>query len=257
MRKLATLLRWELEDGVRLLLFALGVPALTYLLTVAYLKSQWSMTSLTGGHPEAYGKDFILSSITAEHFFSYPMLSLGFWILLSLLVAVLSVLAFRYDRERGYALTVYSLPYSKVSIFIGKLLSVVILSLLALYIPLFLADFVPNADIASKVWEIVLSWRYLNLVIFATYFVLFSLSVSVLFSTLLRDMFLAFMGAFFVLVLPFFAGLSWPPFSFLPFMSRALTGASPLEGSNLLWGLVIPAVLLFASSIAFTGRDVL
>ncbi|MCD6524250.1 MAG: hypothetical protein J7K48_04545 [Thermococcus sp.] len=257
MGRLRTLLSWEIGDPLRLAIFLLGVPSLTYLLGVGYLKSQWEVVSVSlpgrsippGGLP--------LNSITAAHLFEYLSLSAGFWILLTLLVSVFSILAFRYDREQGYALSVYSMPFTKGELFVAKALSVLLISLLLLYIPLLIVDIVPNADIIGVIREITFTDRYFHLLVFATYFVLFSLSISVLFSVLLKNMFLAFIASFFLLVLPFFAGLHWPPFFFLSILARSLSGASPFEGNWVLWGFVIPAALLLVSGLIFVRRDVL
>ncbi len=247
---------WELGDSLRLLLFLLGVPPLTYLLAVGYLRAQWDVGSVSSHLPPVFTAGSFLGSITALHLFDYPSLSTGFWVLLSLLVAAFSVMTFRYDRENGYALSVYSLPFGKSEIFTAKVLSALVLSLLSLYVPLLIVDVFPNVDILEGIREIVFTERYLYLLVFATYFVLFSLSVSTLFSVLLENMFLAFIASFFFLVLPFFAGLSWPPFSFVPMLARSLSWASPFSTDWLTWGLVVPALLLLVSEVMFTRRDV-
>ena len=257
MGKVRDLFSWELGDPLRLLLFLLGVPSLTYLLAVGYLRAQWEVSSLSSLYPPVYTAGSPLGSITAIHLFDYPSLSTGFWVLLSLLVAVFSVMTFRYDRENGYALSVYSLPFGKGEIFTAKALSALTLSLLSLYVPLLIVDVFPNADILEAVMGIVFTGRYFHLLVFATYFVLFSLSVSVLFSVLLGNMFLAFIASFFLLVLPFFAGLSWPPFSFIPMLSRSLSWASPFGSTWLFWGIAVPAALLLLSGLIFTRRDAL
>ncbi|WP_297512851.1 hypothetical protein [Thermococcus sp.] len=252
-----TLLSWEMGDPLRLAIFLFGVPSLTYLLGVDYLKPQWEIASISLSQPPLYSHGSPLNSITAAHLFEYLSLSAGFWILLALLISVFSILAFRYDREQGYAFSVYSLPFTKGELFAAKTLSVLLISLLLLYIPLLIVGIVPNADITGVIREITFTDRYFHLLIFATYFVLFSLSISVLFSVLLKNMFLAFIASFFLLVLPFFAGLHWPPFFFLSMLARSLSGASPFETNWVLWGLVIPAALLLVSGLIFVRRDVL
>ncbi|WP_456443927.1 hypothetical protein [Thermococcus sp.] len=257
MGRFKNLFGWELGDSLRLLLFLLGVPSLTYLLTVGYLKSQWEVSSLSSRYPPVYTAGSPLGSITAIHLFDYPPLSAGFWVLLSLLVTLFSVMTLRYDRENGYALSVYALPFTKGEIFTAKVISALVLSLLSLYIPLLTVDVFPNADILEAVRGVVFTGQYLHLLVFATYFVLFSISTSVLFSVLLDNMFLAFIASFFLLVLPFFAGLSWPPFSFIPMLSRSLSWASPFGSTWLFWGIAVPAALLLLSGLIFTRRDVL
>ncbi|MDV3104338.1 ABC transporter permease subunit [Thermococcus waiotapuensis] len=256
MKRFLTLLSWEISDPLRLAIFLLGVPSLTYVLEVSYLKAQWEVVSVSS-------TTFIpptvppINSVTAIHLFEYLSFSPGFWILLAFLVSVFSILAFRYDRERGYAFTVYSLPFTKGELFLAKTLSVLLASILFLYIPLLIVDLVPNADIIGVVKEITLTTRYFYLLVFATYFVLFSLSVSVTFSVLLRNMFLSFIASFFLLVLPFFADLSWPPFSFVPMLEKSLCWVSPFESGWVLRGLVVPAVLLTLSGAVFVRGDVL
>ncbi len=257
MGKLRDLFAWELSDSLRLLLFLLGVPSLTYLLAVGYLKSQWGVGSVSSHIPPVYTTGSFLGSITALHLFDYPSLSTGFWVLLSLLVVLFSVMAFRYDRENGYALSVYSLPFGKGEIFTAKVLSALTLSLLSLYVPLLIVDMFPNVDILMAIRSIVFTKQYLHLLVFATYFVLFSVSISALFSVLLENMFLAFIASFFLIVLPFFAGLNWPPFSFVPLLARSLSWASPFETNWLTWGFAVPVVLLLTSEVIFTRRDVL
>ena len=257
MGKLRDLFAWELGDPLRLLLFLLGVPSLTYLLAVGYLKSQWGEGSVSSHLPPVYSAGSFLGSITALHLFDYLSLSTGFWVLLSLLVSVISVMTFRYDRENGYALSVYSLPFGKGEIFTAKVLSALTLSLFLIYVPLLIVDVFPNVDILMAIRRIVFTKQYLHLLVFATYFVLFSVSVSVFLSVILENMFLAFIASFFFLVLPFFAGLSWPPFSFVPLLARSLSWASPFETNWLTWGLAVPVILLFISGRIFTRRDVL
>ena len=257
MGRFKNLVAWELGDPLRLIIFLIGVPSLTYLLAVGYLRSQWDVSSFTSAHPPVYKNLSPLGSITAVHLFDYLSLSVGFWILLSLLVSVLSVLTFRYDRERGYAFSVYSLPFTKGEMFTSKVLSALLLSLLSLYVPLLIVDVFPNADILKAVRGITFTGQYFHLLVFATYFVLFSLSISVFLAVTLRDMFLAFIASFFLLVLPFFAGLNWPPFSFVPMLARSLSGASPFEGTWPLTGLLAPAVIVLLSGLVFTRGDVL
>ncbi len=257
MGRFKKLVAWELNDQLRLIIFLLGVPPLTYLLAVGYLRSQWEVSSVSSSHPFFYTTQSPLGSITAVHLFDYLSLSSGFWVLLSLLVSIFSIMTFRYDRENGYALSVYSLPFTKREIFTAKMFSVLLLSSLSLYIPLLIVDVFPNADILNVIKGIILTRPYLHLLVFATYFVLFSLSVSVLFSVLLRNMFLAFIASFFLLVLPFFAGLNWPPFSFVQMLSKSLSGASPFDGFWLFWGLVTSALIVAFSGLVFTRRDVL
>ena len=257
MRRFSYIFTWELGDPLRLLLFLLGIPSLTYLLAVYYLRSQWEVGSVSSHLPPVYNHSSFLGSITALHLFDYPSLSTGFWVLLSLLVVVFSVIAFRYDRENGYALSLYSLPFGKGEVFTAKVLSALTLSLLSLYVPLLVIDVFPNVDILKVIREIVLTEQYFHLLVFATYFVLFSLSVSVFLSVILENMFLAFIASFFFLVLPFFAGLNWPPFFFVPMLARSLSLASPFSMDWLTWGLVIPALLLFVSELIFIRRDVI
>ena len=257
MNKFRTLLAWELSDSLRLIIFLLGIPSLTYLLAVGYLKSQWELGSVVFSRPPVYKGLSPLGSITAVHLFDYLSLSSGFWVLLALLVSILSVLTFRYDREHGYAFSVYSLPFSKGEIFTAKFFSALLLSLVSLYIPILIVDVFPNADILGVIRKILFTTQYCHLLVFATYFVLFSLSVSLLFSVLLRDMLLAFIASFFLLVLPFFAGLNWPPFSFVSMLPRSLSGASPFDFTWFLRGLIVPIALVLVSGLIFTRRDVL
>ncbi|WP_457752006.1 hypothetical protein [Thermococcus sp.] len=248
---------WELGDVLRFVIFLLLLFSLTYLLGTSYLRFQWGVGSFSGAHPPVYGSENALGSMTAEHLFNYPTSSIGFWILLALGISVFSMMGIRYDRERGYAFSIYSLPYSKRDIFLGKLFSILLMSLLALYLPILIVDVFPNVDILRIVLGIVFTRLYLNALVFAFYFLIFSMAVSLFFSVLLRDMLLAFIASFFLLVLPFFAGLNWPPFSFVPMIHRALAGASPFELSYLASGLVFPASLIVLSAIIFTRRDVL
>ncbi len=174
-----------------------------------------------GGNP--------LGSMTAEHLFTYPAMAMGFWVLLALGIAIFSIIGFRYDREKGYALSVYSLPYSKLEIFLGKPLSIFLLSVMALYIPILVIDIFPNVDTLHFIEAIILTRFYFNALIFALYFVLFSIAISTLSSVVLRSMFLAFIASFFLLVLPFFAGLDWPPFFFIFMILSLWLGFRPLR----------------------------
>ncbi|WP_456423106.1 hypothetical protein [Thermococcus sp.] len=250
---------WELGDMLRLVIFLLVVFSLTYLLAVNYLKLQWGVGSFDSPIPPvySYNNEDILGSMTTEHLFTYLSTTLGFWVLLALGISIFSVIGIRYDRERGYALSVYSLPYSKADIFLGKVFSVFILSFLAMYIPVFVVNVFLNVDILRFIVRIIFTRFYLNALIFALYFLLFSMAISLFFSVVLRDMLLAFIASFFLLVLPFFGGLDWPPFSFVPMIHRALAGVSPLEFPYIIRGFLVPTLLFILSGLIFTRGDVM
>jgi len=250
-------LSWELNDPVKVLMFLLTFPVLSYLLAVGYLHLVSGVGMLQGSAPPSFSEGALLSSLTASWLLTYPSLVPGFWILLALFSAVVAVFTFRYERDRGYAFSIYSLPYSKGTIYLTKLLSVIVFSLLVSFIPLLGVLSMLNVDVPSVVVAVLTSRPFLNLLAFTFYFVFFVISVSVLFGVIFRDMFLSFLAAFFLTVVPYFSSLSVPPFSFLKGITNLQNGVSLLSTQYAVPGLAIPCALLILSGIIFTRRDVL
>jgi hypothetical protein len=111
-------------------------------------------------------------------------------------------------------------------------------------------------DIFALSFVILKSKLFLNLLVFTFYFVFFVISVSVLFGVIFKDMFLSFLGAFFLTVVPYFSSLTLPPFSFLKGIADIQNGISPFSIHYSTLGLVIPLALVLVSGIIFTRRDV-
>ncbi len=241
------LLEWELNDPIKLSIFVLGAFAMALLLTVTYLRVTWG----TGG------AETITNTGTWRHWLiTYPSMTRA-WVMLAFLVPAMTVLTFRYDREGGYALPIYTLPCSKSMIFSIKLVTVYILSLLLFFIPLFFVNIVVNADV-STLLSVIMGKKFTFLYLLSFYFLNYSLAVSVLYSLLFRNSFLCFFLAFFTLITPFFAGLNVPPFSFVLYLSRIVnTGCSPMTLRLVSLGLFLPLIFLIVSWILSTWRDIL
>jgi len=252
MKRFANVLSWEMNDHMKVLIFLFVLPVLSYLLAVGYLHLESGISTVQN----ASGSPPMTDSSTVSWLLTYPRLVPGFWIILALFIPVLAVVTFRYDRDRGYAFSLSSLPYTKAELYAGKLLSVFVFSLLAAFIPLVAVALILNVDILRVVLSVITSPGARNMAIFTVYFELFVISVSVLFSVLFRDMFLPFLLSFFVVVIPYFSALlDYPPFLFVGGIS--VSGPSPFTWKYLLPGFVIPAVLLFASLVLFIRRDVM
>jgi ABC-2 type transport system permease protein len=164
-------------------------------------------------------------------------------------------LIFRWDRDCGYAPTVYSLPYSKFKIFIAKSTAFLTLSLILYFFPYVLVIIPSNADILHVVSLILSSRKVLSGLTLALYAVLYTASVTALLGSFLRGLFPTLIGAFFVLSLSssLFPS-SLPPFSFL--MYTAYSNVSPFEARFAVPGLVLPFLFFLIGALIFERRDV-
>ena len=250
------LISWEVNDPLKVLVAVITVPVLSYLLAAGYLHSMAGLANIHGSEPPIFSPSTATSSMSAHWLFVYPTLVPGFWILLSLFTSVVSVLTFRYDRDRGYALSIYSLPHSKLGIYISKVASTIIFAVLASIFPLLAVAVFLNADLFPVLWSILGSTTLLYELVLTFYFVFFVLSVSVLFSVLFRNMFLSFLAAFFVTVVPYFSSLIMPPFSFVEGFTDVVNGGTPFSPANALTGLALPIILLLFSLLLFLRGDV-
>ena len=252
----ASLISWEVSDPLKVLVAVITVPVFSYLLGVGYLHSMAGLALIHGNEPPTFSPSTATSSMSAHWLLIYPTLVPGFWILLSLFTSVVSVLTFRYDRDRGYALSLYSLPYSKLGIYLSKVASTLIFAVLASIFPLIAVAVFLNADLSPVLWSLLRSTPFLYELVLTFYFVFFVLSVSVLFGVLFRNMFLSFLAAFFVTVVPYFSSLILPPFLFIEGFRDVTNGATPFSPANVTTGLAVPIALLLLSLAIFTRRDV-
>ena len=251
-----TLISWEVNDPLKVLIAVITVPLLSYLLAAGYLHSMAGLANIQGSEPPTFSPSTATSSMSAQWLFVYPSLVPGFWILLSLFTSVISVLTFRYDRDRGYALSLYSLPYSKLGIYLSKVASTLVFAVLASLFPLIAVAVFLNADLSPVLWSLLGSTTFLYELVLTFYFVFFVLSVSVLFGVLFRNMFLSFLAAFFVTVVPYFSSLVLPPFSFVEGFTAVVNGATPFSPANAAAGLALPVTLLLLSLFIFIRGDI-
>jgi len=164
-------------------------------------------------------------------------------------------LIFRWDRDSGYASVLYSLPYSKSTVFVAKFTAFLTLSLTLYVLPYLLAVIPSNADILSVVLDVLKSRETLKIFALSIYAVLYTVSVIAFIASILPGLFPTIIGAFFLISISsnIFPNVL-PPFSFITV--PVTYSLSPLEARFMIPGLIIPLVLFILGLYVFERRDV-
>jgi len=252
MGRLRDVLAWELGDHVRLIVFALSVSGLTLVLTAKVLETR--VSAVPSGTGRFLGPNLLTHAILS------PLGDPSPWTMLSLLIPIFAILTFRYERDMGYAQSLYTLPLSKGRIFLVKTAVVLLLSLLTAYVPILIAIAGTHADIWPALREAMSEGIFISAMVLTLYFVLYAASVSILVSLLFRNAFLDFMASFFLLAVPKFVGVNAPPFSFSDAIRKLpVTYFRPYEPlkANFFEGMILPVLLLLAAFVLMDRRDVL
>jgi ABC-2 type transport system permease protein len=105
MGRLRDVLAWELGDHVRLIVFALSVSGLTLVLTAKVLETR--VSAVPSGTGRFLGPNLLTHAILS------PLGDPSPWTMLALLIPIFAILTFRYERDMGYAQSLYTLPLSK------------------------------------------------------------------------------------------------------------------------------------------------
>jgi len=252
------LLSWELSEHMKLITFVVSFFVLSLVLTVKLLSLHTvgfgrggSAPAISGtlGHPNHHIVVFGYTNPILQ----LPGFAWGFWVLLAFVIPFLTILTFRYPRDYGYAQAIQTLPVGKGALFGAKLLSLYIFSVFLTFVSLVVVQAVCYSDLPGFLKEVFESPQYLRSVLTAMYFINYVVSISIFSSILFRNSFITFVVSFFVITVPYFAGMiaTLPPFMFL-------AGHPPLPFSPkyLTLGLGLPVLLLMLSWLLFTRRDV-
>ncbi|ASJ07333.1 ABC transporter permease [Thermococcus pacificus] len=188
-------LRWELRSPLNLAMTSGGAVLIGLVMKRYYMT--WSASS----HGGPYGVD-ILGSIFRDAFTG------DVYLLLALLVPFLVTLAVRLERDEGVALSVYSLPVSRVRILLAKFLAaflVLFIFVFSVHLLLFYLHFAdtPKAVIGVlKVQAIPMAFFYLSAL-------LFMVSVAAVVAIASPNTYVSIFGGFVLLYLPEFLGAGW------------------------------------------------
>ncbi len=236
---------------MKLIILLAGVLVLSILITFSLLTAQTVFGTYLAYFRSLIPESFQIVTTFLTH-------SPGFWIFSMLFVIVLTILTFRYPREKGYALSIHALPFSKTEIFTTKLLSVYIFVLMLIFLPLLTIVVSSNVDVPKFIEEL---FRYSNfycMLAILFYFLNFSIAVSVFFAVLLGNSFLDIMLSASILLLPMFTGLHLPPVIFVEKLLQSNMLTKLILSPNLVfYGLILPSTILVTSYVLFVRRDIL
>ncbi|NJE53735.1 hypothetical protein [Thermococcus sp. 21S9] len=254
MGRLYKLFRWEMNDVIKNVLLFFGI----LLVGMAMKRFLMGVSSSVGF---ASGMDVQLFGASKASGVSTSILGLlslnDVWTLMGFLILLLGALTFRYDRDSGIALSVYSLPYSNTEIFGVKLLSLFIYGFIMILLPFTYITVTTYASIAGYLPAITSSFIGDALVL-VVFMVLYLIAVGTLTSLISPNAFLAFMVGFAVIYAPRVTGVSnLPPQLFINAISRSgSTDFTPFTAQYVSWGLLVPLALFALSWVLIKRRDV-
>ncbi|WP_258084158.1 ABC transporter permease [Thermococcus thermotolerans] len=188
-------LRWELRSPLNLALASAGA------VLVGIVMKRYYLTWSAGSHGGPYGVE-MLGSVFRDAFTG------NVYLLLALLVPFLVTLAVRLERDEGVALSVYSLPVSRVKILLAKFLAAFLalfLFVFSVYLLVFGMHFSTTPDAvlsALKTHIIPMAFFYLSALLFMT-------SVAALIAIASPNTYVSIFGGFIALYLPVFLGTTW------------------------------------------------
>ncbi|NJE76198.1 ABC transporter permease [Thermococcus sp. ES12] len=189
------ILRWELRSPLNLALASAGA------VLVGTVMKRYYLTWSAGFHGGPYGVE-ILGSIFREAFTG------DVYLLLAILVPFIITLAVRLERDEGVALSVYSLPVSRVKILLAKFLAVLLvlfLFLLSVHVLVFALHFAATPDAVTgvlRVYTVPMVFFYLAVLFFMT-------SVAAVIAIASPNTYVSIFGGFVALYLPIFLGTTW------------------------------------------------
>jgi len=255
MGRIVTLLSWELNDPIKVLITALGILVNGYIFQHSLLISIGeigTVSTFIDGLNSISG--FVISrAITSE----------DFWVITTFFIAMLVTLTFRAGIEGRYELTTYSLPYSRPEIFAVKLLVSFLLSLLVVFIPFLVVVCVNFAETPKFVFSILTGERFVALFVVILMAIFYILSVTLFLSVVSRNMFAALVFSFPILVIPYFVSANLPPGDFLGETAGNVSVGGYFAISHFLiqtpfivGGFVVPLILTLLSFMITLRGDV-
>ncbi|NJE10519.1 ABC transporter permease [Thermococcus sp. MAR1] len=188
-------LRWELRSPLTLALVSVGAVLVGTVMKRYYLT--WSASSHGGPHGVGILGLVFRTAFTGD-----------VYLLLAILVPFIITLAVRLERDEGVALSVYSLPVSRVRILLAKFLAaflVLFIFIFAVYLLVFALHFSATPDAvlsALKVHVAQMAFFYLSVLLFMT-------SVAALIAIASPNTYVSIFGGFIALYLPEFLGTNW------------------------------------------------
>ncbi|AEK72028.1 hypothetical protein GQS_00625 [Thermococcus sp. 4557] len=188
-------LRWELRSPLNLALASAGA------VLVGTVMKRYYMTWSESAHGGPHGVEE-LGSVFRDAFTG------DVYLILAILVPFIITLAVRLERDEGVALSVYSLPVSRVKILLAKFLA----AFLALFLFVFsvhLLVFGLHFSATPGAVLSVLKTHTLQMAFFYLSALLFMTSVAALIAIASPNTYVSIFGGFIVLYLPEFLGTTW------------------------------------------------
>ncbi|AHL23827.1 ABC-2 family transporter permease [Thermococcus nautili] len=246
------LISWELNRPLVVMTFFAG-------LVMGFI-------SVHSDYLSPYSTVHVISATASVELSSFSLSGNAFWHVLkslpragfsvySFLVILLGTLIFRHDRDTGYALTLYTLPYKKSKIFLAKLVSLLFLIVMMLYFPLFLSVFLSSATVAGHI-PFILDEAFFKTLLLITLALVYVATLTAFLSMVLRGMFPTLIGSYLIVhISTSIGGGKLPPFSL--FIRATEINPSLLDSSVVLHGIFLPLLLIILGVIASERRDVL
>ena len=189
------ILRWELRSPLNLALASAGA------VLVGIVMKRYYLTWSAGSHGGPHGVG-ILASVFRTAFTG------DVYLILAILVPFIITLAVRLERDEGVALSVYSLPVSRVKILLAKFLAAFLtlfLFVFTVYLLVFALHFSATIDAvlsALKTHTLQMAFFYLSVLLFMT-------SIAALIAIASPNTYISIFGGFISLYLPVFLGTTW------------------------------------------------
>ncbi|WP_297068819.1 hypothetical protein [Thermococcus sp.] len=255
MGRIANLFGWEVNEHFRVMAVVSGIIVVGIVFQHSLLRSIGEVTNSPGdifGLRSMSGLTILLSATSS-----------GFWITASFFIIILVSLVFRSGIEKGYELTLYSLPYSKLEVFSVKFLEGFTLSTLIVLLPALVLTFLNFSDVPAFLSSLARDERFLGLLILMMLGVLYVVSVVTFLSLSLRSMLATILSAFSIVIIPYLINAGLPPANLFNANVMTMLGEkyfSPLRlitgKSVAIYGLFVPAVLIGLSAVLAMRRDV-
>lgn len=246
--RLRTIIKWELDDPIRNLIFLVGFV----LFSISFKSNIYNISS--GGSTSL---NYTFQNLWTIYF---TMFSSDSYLILVLTSLLISVIGIRYERDTKFALSLYALPIKKWKISLIKFFVDIIFSYIAFFGSYLLVLIYTFSDIPKLFKEsLTVNHTIFYIVTFFLFVSLYVLSISHFVSTIAPNTFAALLLGIVFLYLPRFLGLlDLPPYLF---MQAFLHMRNPIIRKQImenlvLWGIFVPLLILFASLVLSEWRDV-
>ncbi|MCD6558742.1 MAG: ABC transporter permease [Palaeococcus sp.] len=252
-------IKWELDDYLNLSIFAFGFILLGVTLHVQALKGGPSFT-VSPPEPEK----LLHNSIIAMGI-SLPRLEGDSFIILALTGTLLASLILRYEKDSRVAMSIYSLPTKNCELVGAKIISGLILLILATIIPHFLASVYTYGDSPNLLKAALIDEGFLGL--YVVYWFLASfyiIAVASFVAELSPNTFASILGGILVFYLPLVFNLSYLPPEILnkSFLIAVAKGTGAVNRlllflkSTFIPCLLVPMISIVLTLLAGEWRDV-